>query len=220
MNGGTFLGGVVIVAGLFHGYLVIRLWRNPARAARLVDNFSSAFPYGDEFCRGMVRASTATTGGVTTAGLFAVVGQAAMAHQTGTLGQDLLDAMIASLVALFLFIALNMPSPSSTSRNGSHRPACATTSNRSSHSSWPSATGPPRRPPRLDRVLRAGAARAQAPGGDADVKTACLLYAERWPWAQALACASPTASRTRCRVTLIVTRRPGAADHARTRPSS
>ncbi|WP_406130180.1 hypothetical protein OHQ89_51515 [Streptomyces canus] len=108
MNGGTVLGGAFIVAGLFHGYLVIRLWRNPATAARLVDNFSSVFPYSDEFCRGMVRASAATTGGVTTAGLFAVIGQAAMAHQAGTLGRDLLDAMIASLVALFLFIALNM----------------------------------------------------------------------------------------------------------------
>ncbi|MDH6455554.1 hypothetical protein RKD27_009307 [Streptomyces sp. SAI-126] len=100
MNGGTVLGGAFIVAGLFHGYLVIRLWRNPAKAARLVDTFSSVFPYSDKFCRGMVRASAAITGGVTTAGLFAVLGQATMTHQTGTLGRDLLDAMITSLVAV------------------------------------------------------------------------------------------------------------------------
>lgn len=61
-------------------YLVHRLWRDPARASRRVDAFCSVFPYSDEFCRGMVRASAATTGGVTSAGLLVVTGQLAMAR--------------------------------------------------------------------------------------------------------------------------------------------
>jgi hypothetical protein len=108
MNGGLVVGGVFIAGGVFHGYLFRRLWSDPARAARRVDTFCSVFPYSDEFCRGVVRASATATGGVTSVGLLIVTGQLAIAHQTGTLGQVLLGAIGVSLAALLLCIALNL----------------------------------------------------------------------------------------------------------------
>ncbi|MEU9331137.1 hypothetical protein AB0D91_46785 [Streptomyces canus] len=108
MNGGLVVGGVFLVGGVCHGYLVHLLRRDPAKASRMVDTFCSVLPYSDEFCRGAVRASAATAGVVTSTGLLIVTGQFAIAHQAGTLGRVLVDAIGVSLATLLLFGALNM----------------------------------------------------------------------------------------------------------------
>ncbi|MCX5262352.1 hypothetical protein OOK27_51005 [Streptomyces canus] len=74
----------------------------------MVDTFCSVVPYSDEFCSGVVRASAATAGGVTSTGLLIVTGQLAIAHQAGTLGRVLVDAIGVSLTSLLLFGALNL----------------------------------------------------------------------------------------------------------------
>ena len=107
MNGGLVVAGVFLVGGVCHGYLVHRLRRDRTGPPAWWTPSAPSSPTATSSA-GAVRASAATTGGVTSTDLLIVTGQLAIAHQAGTLGRVLVDAIGVSLTTLLLFGALNL----------------------------------------------------------------------------------------------------------------
>lgn len=104
---GLVVGAVLLAGAAVHGWLVARLWRDPLRAADLVDTFAT-LPYSREFRRGMVRASAATTAMILLGGLFIGLGTAWADDENGGLGHALLPALPVLVVLLMVFTALNV----------------------------------------------------------------------------------------------------------------
>jgi hypothetical protein len=104
---GLVVGAVFLVGAAVHGWLVARLWRDPVRAADLVDSFA-ALPYSKEFRRGMVRASAATTAVIASGGLFIGLGTAWADDENSGLGHALLPTLPVLVILLMVSFALNL----------------------------------------------------------------------------------------------------------------